>query len=382
MSRYRFVIMAIAAAAVGAASCGRGGAPGPGGAGGRGGPGMPPTGVVLQTASLTPIEDSSEYVATLKSMQSTTVQPQIDGQITQILVHSGERVRQGAQLFQIDPRRQQAAVDSQQAERAARQADLDYAREQATRAEHLFDAGAISRQALEQAQTAQSTAEAAVKALDAQLQQQQVQLRYFTVTAPTAGIIGDVPVRVGYQVGTQTTLTTIDQNETLEVYVSVPLDRVGELKVGLALQVLSGDSSQVLATTKVAFISPRVDPETQTVLVTGSVPNPTGELRSAQFVRARIVWKTEPGLTIPVTAVVRINGQFFGFVAEQSGSGLVARQRIITVGPIVGDSYVLLGGIKAGERMVVSGSQKLQDGAPIAEAPPSGGRANPQTPNH
>jgi RND family efflux transporter MFP subunit len=195
-----------------------------------------------------------------------------------------------------------------------------------------------------------------------------VQLRYFTVTAPTAGVVGDIPVRVGSQVTSQTVLTRLDQNATLEVYVSVPLERAADLAVGLPLEVLSGDGSRTLATTKVAFIAPHVDDDTQTVLVKGPVANDDRALRTDQFVRARIVWKTTRGLEIPVTAVVRLNGQYFAFVAETTDGQLVAKQRLITVGPIVGDAYVLRGGVTEGERLVVSGAQKLRDGAPVAEA--------------
>ena len=108
-----------------------------------------------------------------------------------------------------------------------------------------------------------------------------------------------------------------------------------------------------------------MDDQTQSVLVKGIVRNSDGRLRSSQFVRARIVWKTAEGLVVPVTAVVRINGQFFAFVAEDGGGKLVARQRAIKVGPITGDAYPVLDGIKPGERIVVSGAQKLADGAPI-----------------
>src|SRR5882757_2624730 len=105
-------------------------------------PQMPPTPVALATAAVTPIEDATEYVATLKSLRSTTIQPQIDGQITEILVKSGDRVRQGAPLMQIDPRRQQAAVSSQEADRAAREAAVAFARQQAQRSRDLYTAGA------------------------------------------------------------------------------------------------------------------------------------------------------------------------------------------------------------------------------------------------
>jgi hypothetical protein len=96
-------------------------------------------------------------------------------------------------------------------------------------------------------------------------------------------------------------------------------------------------------------------------------------MRASQFVRARIIWKTAEGLVVPVTAVLRISGQYFAFVAQEepntaaggSGTRLIARQRAIKVGPITGDNYPVLDGIKPGERVVTSGAQKLADGAPI-----------------
>lgn len=334
-------------------------------------PAFPPTPVTLEPARMTPIEDATEYVATLKSLRSTTVQPQTDGQITRIEVKSGDRVHQGASLMQIDPRRQQAAVSSQEAERAALEVSVAFARQQAQRASELFAAGAISQQEKEQADTALRTADANLRALSARVQEQQVQLRYYTVAAPTAGVVGDVPVRVGSQVTPQTVLTTIDQNDTLELYVSVPVERAAALKNGLPVQILGQEESEVRAETTVNFVSPHVDDQTQSILVKGAVRNPDGKLRASQYVRARIVWKTAEGLVLPVTAVVRINGQFFAFVAEDAAGKLVAKQRAVKVGPIAGNSYPVLDGIKAGERVVTSGAQKLADGAPIQAAAPS-----------
>jgi RND family efflux transporter MFP subunit len=301
-------------------------------------------------------------------LNSTDVHPQTDGQITQILVKSGDRVRKGAPLFQIDPRRQQAAVQSQEAQRAALEASVAYARQQAERSDQLLAAGAISRQEQEEAATALRTAEANLNALNAQLQQQQVLLRYYTVVAPVAGIVGDVPVRVGYDVSPQTVLTTVDQNDTLEIYVSVPVERADDLHAGLPIAILDSEGTDVLGNTEVNFISPRVDDQTQSVLVKGLVRNPDARLRASQYVRARIVWKTGEGLVVPVTAVVRINGQFFAFVAEEADGKLVARQRAVKVGPIAGNNYQVLEGIKPGERVIVSGAQKLTDGAPIQTA--------------
>src|SRR5262249_44854926 len=161
-----------------------------------------------------------------------------------------------------------------------------------------------------------------------------------------AGIVGDVPVRVGMQVTPQTLLTTIDQNETLEVYVSVPVERAPQLHVGLPVKILAADANDVLASTKISFVSPHVDDQTQSVLVKATVTNPGGSLRASQYVRARIVWRSANGILIPVTAVLRISGQFFAFVAEDAGGKLVAKQRPIKVGAIVADSYPVLEGLK------------------------------------
>jgi len=133
----------------------------------------------------------------------------------------------------------------------------------------------------------------------------------------------------------------------------------------LPIQLLSSDS-QPLAKTTVGFISPHVDDQTQSVLVKGTVRNPEGTLRSSQFVRARIIWKKTNGIVVPVTAVLRINGQYFVFVAEEANGKVVARQRPVKLGTIVGNDYAVLDGLKPNERVIVSGVQKLADGAPIA----------------
>jgi multidrug efflux pump subunit AcrA (membrane-fusion protein) len=115
----------------------------------------------------------------------------------------------------------------------------------------------------------------------------------------------------------------------------------------------------------VSFVSPQVDDATQTVLVKAWVPNDGRRLRPAQFVRARMVWGTTERPLIPVLAVSRLGGQHFAFVAEQVDEALVARQKALRLGEIVGDDYVVLGGIEPGDRVVVSGTQLLADGSPV-----------------
>jgi multidrug efflux pump subunit AcrA (membrane-fusion protein) len=122
----------------------------------------------------------------------------------------------------------------------------------------------------------------------------------------------------------------------------------------------------VLATNPVSFVAPRVDDATQTVLAKSALKQSPPSFRVRQFVRSRIVWRTVQGLTVPVTAVTRISGQYFCFLAEPGPQGgLVARQKPLQVGDVIGNDYVVKGGVKAGDRLIVSGIQKLGDGAPV-----------------
>ena len=189
------------------------------------------------------------------------------------------------------------------------------------------------------------------------------------MTAPTAGVVGDIPVREGDRVTKSTALTSIDANAGLEVYINVPVQQATKLRVGLPVRIVD-DAGATIAEEKINFVSPSVDEKTQTVLVKTPVSVP-GTLRTAQYVRSFVIWSTEPGLTIPVTAVTRINGQWFAFVAEagEGGKGLVARQRSVELGPVVGNFYTVQKGLKAGERLVAAGIQKIRDGSPVQQAP-------------
>jgi RND family efflux transporter MFP subunit len=348
-----------------ATGCNRPSAAPSAGGGGRGGPGAAPAGAVkLLTLEQKPIEQYSDFIASLRSLHATTIQPEVDGFVTRIFVKAGDRVRPGAALLQINPEKQQATVRSTEATRGGVEADVQYWRQQVKRLEALVEAGAISRQEFEQAQTSLRTAEARLATVNAQVSEDRVELRYYRVNAPQAGVIGDIAIRVGDRVTPTTVITTIDDNSALEAYIQVPLERSPQLRVGLPVQLLD-EAGKPNATNTITFVAPRVDDRTQTVLVKSLLRESPPSVRAQQFARARIIWRSEPGLTIPLTAVVRINGQYFCFVAEEAAGGLVARQRPLQVGDMVGNDYIVKSGLKAGERVVTSGIQKLGDGAPV-----------------
>ena len=338
---------------------------GPGCKGSRGGPqgsgGVP---VKIEIARSVSVPDTTEYVATLKSRASSAIRPEVEGKITEIFVRPGARVAAGARLMQIDPAKQQATLRSQEDMLAAKRASLEYARQQYERVDGLAASGVASSQDRDQAKAALDATRAELAALEAQVREQQVQLYYYTVAAPTAGIVGDIPGRVGDRVTADTTLTTVDQPGGLEAYVSVPIERSPQLHPGLPVQILD-HAGQVLADTRLSFVSPQVDEATQTVLAKAKVAEGEG-LRPSQFVRARLIWGTHEGPVVPVLAVSRISGQHFAFVAEEDKGALVARQKPLRLGDIVGGAYVVLEGITPGDRVIVSGTQFLVDGAPVS----------------
>jgi RND family efflux transporter MFP subunit len=316
-----------------------------------------------------PWRDASEYLAALRARQSVQVQPMVEGHVTRILVSPGDKVAPGAVLMQIDPARQQATVRSQRAARDANRAAADLARTQRERVRRLFKGGAATRQDLDQAETSAAQAEANAASSEAQVHAATVDLNYYQVTAPTQGTVGDIPVKVGDLVSQQTLLTTLDDNEVLETYLQIPVERAATLKLGTPVDVIDSAGKQ-LAPSTVSFISPRADPNTQTVLTKTAVDNREGKLRSAQLARVRIVWSHKEGPVVPVLAVQNRAGQSFVWVVHGGPhGGLVAEPRAVQLGPLQEQSYPIVGGLKAGERIVVSGVQKLRPGAPVTSLP-------------
>jgi RND family efflux transporter MFP subunit len=336
---------------------------------------MPATPVRIQIAASVKIPDTTEYLSMLKSRHSANINPQVEGQITHIFVKSGDHVKAGTPLLQIDPLKQEATVNSQEASRAAQEANLRYAKVSLERAQKLFDAGVISKQEFDNAQTGYEAAVAQLKSLEEQVKQQKVELRYYSVTAPTDGIVGDIPVRMGDRVTVSTLLTTVDEPGVLEAYIYVPADRAKNLKPGLPVRLLD-DAGNTVVNTRITFISPQVDTDTQTVLAKAIVENPKDKLRIAQQARTQITWGIHEGPIIPVLAVLRINGQFFGFVAVNEDKATVARQKALRLGDTVGNDFVVLDGIKPGDHVIISGTQFLQDGMPVTEQIQSKGQSN------
>lgn len=374
--------------------------------------------VKIEALAAAPTEQYSEYIATIRSRRSVEVRPQVEGYVSRILVKPGDVVAEGAPVIQIDPKRQEASTNSAaaasgiasaevergratlaqlEASRAGRQAAFKLAEDEHRRAVNLRTSGAISQQAEDQATAALDSARAELAAADRQiaaqhagvssaekslqqtqatLRAQSVELGYYRIAAPFSGTVGDVPVKIGDLVTPQSLLTTVDDpGSALEAWVSVPVEDAGRLQLGLPSKVIDS-SGAALDAGKVAFISPRIDPTTQSVLVkveldgkSDKTSDKPAALRTQQFVRARIVWSTEPSVRIPLTSVSRLNGQTFAFrVKDAPKSGLAAEQVPVKLGDLQGNDVIVKDGLKEGDRIVAAGIQKIRNGSKVAPA--------------
>ena len=320
--------------------------------------------VQVSAVVLNPVAETDTYVATIKSRRSSTMQPQVDGNLTRIFVRSGQTVKAGQILMQIDPLRQVANVQSQQGTEAQKRAVYQYNQAEVERQRRLFEAGVTSRQAYDQATQSFQNAQADFASSSALTGSQKQQLAYYQIRAPFSGVIGDIPVHVGDYVSATTVLTTVDVISDLEAYIFVPTERVDQLKIGLPVALLD-TGGKILASTRIDFVSPQVDTSLQGILAKASVPRSSEVLRNAQLVKARITWNTSPAPTVPVLAVTRIGGQPFVYVTQPANGGYTAHQVPVTLGSTIGNNYPVTSGLSVGQKVITSGLQFLQEGAPV-----------------
>jgi len=310
----------------------------------------------------TQVPETDTYISTIKSRRSSTMQPQVDGNLTRIFVHSGQQVKAGQVLMQIDPLKQVATVQQQQAAEIQTKATYQYNQSDVQRQRQLYEAGVISKQAYDIAVQSMGNAQGAYTSSQAQTATQRQQLAYYQIRAPFAGVVGDIPVHLGDYVSPTTLLTTVDEQKDLEVYIYVPTDRASSVRNGLPVDLLDNDGKK-LATTSIYFVSPQVDNGLQGILA--KAPVPASNLRNGQIVNARITWATRSAPVVPILAVTRIGGLPFVMLAQKTGGGVIAHQKAVNLGEPVANNYPVLGGLAPGDSVIVSGLQILQEGMPI-----------------
>jgi RND family efflux transporter MFP subunit len=334
------------------------------------------------------VADQDEYLASLTSRHSITLYAQVSGYIRALGAKPGDDVKAGSLLVQIDPAQQASTLRSLEASLDTHKANLAFAIQNDESSKGLQKSGLLSELDYDQRHSQRVSAEADVKTAQAQIDAQSDLLRYYRITAPTDGVVGDVPVKVGDYVTPQTRLTSVDQDNLIEAYVYIPVAKVKSIKPESTVA-LVGDDGKVVCEQKPSFISPQVNVDTQSVLVKAICPN-DGALRAAQVLKARLIWSKHESLTVPTSAITRQAGQYFVYVlgtGESGAAATIAHQVPIKVGAIQGNSFVVLSGLAAGDEVITSGIQKLHDGAPVSRQPdppapgPSAASATPAKPS-
>ncbi len=392
----------------------------------------------LQRESL---EDGSEFVGTLDSQSGVSLQPEAAGRVTRIFVSSGDRVAAGDPIMQLSADRSQADynaalsnINATSASKDAAEAQLRAAQERKAQVEAdlaltvsdygrtatLVQRGAVAREQLDQVVRDRAVAEAAlksanqeIKALSASRDQAQATLAQAnssanatqqdlldkTVTAPIAGIVGDIPVKLGDYVAVGSSMATITQNEDLDLNIAVDISNASRLRPGLPVELRLAGQDNVITTGTINFVSPTTDAATQTVLAKARFSTLNQPLQDDQKLTVRVIWDERPGILIPTTAVSRLGGQTFVFVpgepdppaegegpppgkpakgpaggpaGDQPGSqaegppSVVARLKAVKLGDLQGNEYQVLEGLAPGDTVITSGLLNLRDGVPIA----------------
>lgn len=327
-----------------------------------------PRAVEVLTLAAQPVRTTGEYLGSLLSRGSVSVLPQVAGYIRAIHVRPGMSVAAGAPLVDIDARDENAALNSASAQAESAETQRVLAEAMLRRAESLYKEGLATAQEIDQRKADLAAATAAVRVAGATIAQRKVALSNRTIRAAIPGVIGDVNVRIGDYVQATSQLTSLARAESLELSVSVPAARARSLAIGAPLEVLADDGS-VLLTSSVSYLAPEADPRTQLVEVKSTFDNSV-RLRPSELVRVRLVYSTETVLQVPLLAVQRQAGRAFAFVVVPKGTGLAVERRLIQLGALRQNGYLVTGGLVEGDRIATSSLMQLKDGAAITIALP------------
>ncbi len=348
----------------------------------------PPTPVVVAPVEQRDVDVAQELVGQLRGFQDVEVRARVEGFLASIDYVEGGEVKKGDLLFTIDPRTLSAAAQAARADLARAQTALDKAQLDVRRYTPLAAQKAVSQAELDQAQSAERSARAQLDASQAALDKAQLDLSYTRVTAPVAGLSSKAEKQVGSLVGRgeSTLLTTVSSVDPIRVSVQLPEAEylrfaakiaAGErtpAKIGGAApadasggagpQLILADGTVHPARGRIVLVDRAVDPTTGTIRVDLAFANPSRTLRPGLYGKVRFNAERLPGaLLIPQRAVTELQGTFSAAVVTAENK---VELRKLQMGPRSGDAWVVLEGLKAGERVVVEGVQKVRNGSPVA----------------
>jgi len=350
----------------------------------------PPPEVRVVTVEPQAIANSVEVPGRLQAVRAAEVRARVNGIVQRRLYEEGTDVRAGQPLFSIDPRELRAQLNAVQAALSRAEATAANAAQDVARYEGLVAQQAISQQEYDTAVARLRTAEADRAQTRAQVEAARLNLSYTTVTAPISGRAGRAEVTEGALVNSAsaTLLTKIEQLDPIYVnFARSSSDLLairreiasGALEVPelnrVAARLVLEDGSVYGPVGHLNFFDLSIDEATGTTALRAEFPNPELALLPGQFVRVRIEAGVRPdGLLLPQRAVT-VAPQ--GATVMVVGADGVVESRPVKVGDLMGDSWVILNGLAAGDRVIVDGLQKAQPGKPVRVVT---GEAKPATP--
>ena len=347
--------------------------PGGAGSGMRGGSGQPVSVRVIAARSGS-VDVAVDAIGTVLARNTVIVRARVDGQLIRIGFAEGGEVRAGAVLAEIDPRPFDAALEQVQGQLARDEALLAGARSDFSRYQTLLEQDSIARQQVDDQAALVRQYQGAVQADRGTVANARLQRGFTRITAPIAGRVGLRQVDVGNMVHTTDPngLVVLTETRPIQVVFAVPADRAREIdrrRAGpsaLRVEAYDRDGKTLLATGRLDSTDNLVDAATSTVKMKGLFENTDGALFPNQFVNARLIIATLEGQTlVPAAAVQRGTSGTFVYVVGDDSTVAV---RPIDIETTSGDTVAVRRGLKAGERVVVDGTDKLRDGSKVEAA--------------
>jgi len=345
---------------------------------------MPPAEVSVVTIQPQPVQLFTELPGRTSPFRVAEVRPQVGGILVKRLFEEGSEVKAGQQLYQIDPATYQAAVQSAEADLAKARATLKTAEAKAARYSDLVQINAVSRQDYDDVVATLEQDKAQIMVAQAEVDTAKINLGYTKVYAPISGRIAKSAVTEGALVtaGQTTALTTITQLDPIYVdlnqsssdllrlrqeFASGKLSQGDAGKAPVSLT-LDGSSHAYDKPGELKFADVTVDSSTGAVQVRAMFPNPDKLLYPGLFVRARIAeGERAEGILVPQQAIVRnADGSAMVWVV---GEGDKAEARPVVTNQAQGDKWLIDSGLKAGERVITEGLQKVRPGAAVKPVP-------------
>lgn len=338
----------------------------------------PPMPVKVAVVEVRDVPIYSEWVGQTRGGEEVEIRARVEGYLDRVVYKEGTFVKRGQVMYIIDPLQYSANVSVARGQLAESEANLARSQQDVVRYKPLVEQNAISRQEYETAVQMEKASLAAVQARKGSVQKAQLELGYCNVTSPIDGLAGKTQVEAGDLVSRMhgNLLTTVSKLDPIKVQFSISeLEWISFVKSRSARKA-SGDTGQVvfqmILADKVAHPYPgkavvidnAVDPETGTILIEALFPNPDGEVRPGQFAKVRAVVERRPGaIVVPQRAISELQGAFRVAVV---GPDNVVKMRPVVVRNRVGGAYVIDAGLKAGERIVIEGLQKVREGVKVA----------------